>query len=261
MVDDLGQSEDSKGGEPQHHDRTEDSTDPGCAVALNREEPDQDGGGDGYHVRVEHRCGYCQPLDSGQDRDGGCDRTVAVQESRPEEAEQDQVSALASVIAAGRRDQSGESEDPAFTIVVGPHDEEDVLDRDHDHQGPEDQREDPEDVDRVWIQTVGLAQRLPEGVQGTGAYVAVDDPESSERESGVPSQVGRSGIGSDWMNLLDRSSLGLHRRVTRGNQPTEDQPGSKFEGMSPAHLHLGHRLILVLTGVTSLGAGKLTVSA
>lgn len=31
--------------------------------------------------------------------------------------------------------------------------------------------------------------------------------------------------------------------------------------MSPAHLHLGHRMIVILTGITSVGAGTLTVSA
>lgn len=31
--------------------------------------------------------------------------------------------------------------------------------------------------------------------------------------------------------------------------------------MTPAHLHLGHRLIVILTGITSLRAGKLAFSA
>lgn len=31
--------------------------------------------------------------------------------------------------------------------------------------------------------------------------------------------------------------------------------------MTPAHLHLGHRLIVILTAITSLGAGRFTVSA
>ena len=77
--------------------------------------------------------------------------------------------------------ERGQRHDPAVTAVVGAHDEAGVLDRDLDHQRPEDQRDDPVDARDVSVRgvAVGGEDELL-GVQGAGADVAEHDAERAE---------------------------------------------------------------------------------
>ena len=88
--------------------------------------------------------------------------------------------------------QRGQGHDPAVSAVVGPHDEPGVLDRDDDHQSPEDQGGGPEHVycaDHARGVVVGEDRLL--GVEGAGADVAVDDPEGAEGQDRL------AGVGDD----------------------------------------------------------------
>ena len=82
-------------------------------------------------------------------------------------------------------DQRDEGHDPALAVVVGAHDEGDVLDRDDDRDRPEDERDHAVDVG------LGRAHRVVVGgedslqrVERARADVAEDDPERAERERG-----------------------------------------------------------------------------
>ena len=88
--------------------------------------------------------------------------------------------------------QRGERHDPAVSAVVGPHDEPGVLDRDDDHQSPEDERRGPEHVqcgDHARGVVVGEDRLL--GVEGARADVAIDDPEGAEGQDRL------AGVGDD----------------------------------------------------------------
>ena len=91
----------------------------------------------------------------------------------------------------GRGDQCGESEDATFSVVVGAHDEHQVLDRDHGDQRPQDQREDAEHVgvgDREFV--AGTFEGLTQRVERAGADVAVDDAERAEGEAAGAAEIG-----------------------------------------------------------------------
>src|SRR4029079_9884138 len=67
-------------------------------------------------------------------------------------------------------------------LVVGAHDDRDVLQRDDDHHRPEDQAEDAEDVELVDAELMVTGERLAEGVDGRRADIAIDDADSAHDE-------------------------------------------------------------------------------
>src|SRR5215218_8313871 len=99
--------------------------------------------------------------------------------------------------------QREQGNDAPFTTVVGLQDENAVLDRDHDDEGPEDQGEDAQHRLGGQIAVACGVRGLLERVERTGSDVAEHNPERAEDgRSGVvigPSTVerntGRSGHG------------------------------------------------------------------
>ena len=119
--------------EPHHHDRTEQAPDAVGAVTLNREHPDQNHDRDRHHVRIEERRRDLEPFDRAKHRDRRRDHAVAVEQRRTEDAQEDE-HGPARPVALALRQQGGQREDAAFALVVGPHDDGDVLDRDDEQQ-------------------------------------------------------------------------------------------------------------------------------
>jgi hypothetical protein len=64
--------------------------------------------------------------------------------------------------------------------VVGAQDQGHILERDDDRQAPEDQGNDAEDVRRVERQAVFLVEDGPQGVEGAGTDIAIDDADRSQ---------------------------------------------------------------------------------
>jgi hypothetical protein len=115
--------------EPDHHNRSEHPADAVRAVPLDREHPDQDDDRDQHHVRIEERGRHLQPFDGTEHCDGRRDHPVAVEQRRAEESHQHQRrpgAALAVVLGQ----QRSQRQDAALALVVGAHDDRDVLDRD-----------------------------------------------------------------------------------------------------------------------------------
>ncbi len=79
-----------------------------------------------------------------------------------------------------------EGEDAAFTFIVGAEDADEVFDADEEDQGPEDERDDPEDVSAGGVDVVraGWAEAFAQRVDGAGADVAEDDAEGGDDEGG-----------------------------------------------------------------------------
>ncbi len=65
--------------EIEDHDRPEQYADPGRAIGLDRKQPDQDDDRDRQHEGGERIADRAQPLDRGEDRDGGRDDRVAIE--------------------------------------------------------------------------------------------------------------------------------------------------------------------------------------
>jgi hypothetical protein len=132
-------------GEPRHHDRAKQSPDTMRAVALDREHGNQNHNRDRHDVRIEQRCRELEPLDGSENGDRRSDHAVAVEQRRTEYAHQDEsrpVRAAPIVL----RQQSGQRQNATFTLVVGTHHDGDVLDRDHQQQRVDDERQDAQHV-------------------------------------------------------------------------------------------------------------------
>jgi hypothetical protein len=172
-------------GEPHQHDGAEDAPDDPRPVALHGEQPDQDRRGDRDDQMVHRRPDDLEALDRGQHRDRRRDDAVAEEQRRtddPQPGEQeDGAGRQAAVRPQQQRDQR---HDPALAVVVGAHDQRDVLDRDDDRDRPHDERDDAVDVggrDRDGSCDVTRERRL-QRVQGARPDVAEDDAERADRE-------------------------------------------------------------------------------
>ena len=81
-----------------------------------------------------------ETFDRRQDRNRRGDSAVAIEHGGSDDAGEDQLPPPAPGFVV-RRHQCGQREDAPLTFVVGSHHHEHVLDRDHQDQGPKDQRQ------------------------------------------------------------------------------------------------------------------------
>ena len=109
----------------------------------------------------------------------------------PSAIEHRAASALAARVLGHQRHQR---EDAAFALVVRAHDEDQVLDRNQQRERPEDQRQDAEDVLARGRDAVRAVKTLTQRVQRTGADVAVDDAEGTERQKGQVTATRRRSV-------------------------------------------------------------------
>ena len=169
-------------GEPDDHDRAEDGADYRRAGSLDAEESDEDDHCDRDDIRRQIGFDDLESFDGGEHRDCRCDDPVPVEKSGAEEPEQDQGPPQPDRwgLATGD-DEGGEGQDAAFTVVVRPHHEDQILDRYDQYQGPEHEGEHSEDAGTVDGHAFGGVKRLPEGVQRAGPDVAVDDAQGAHR--------------------------------------------------------------------------------
>ena len=79
-----------------------------------------------------------------------------------------------------------EREDAALAAVVGPHDEGQVLDRDHHRERPEDERQDAEEVLVRRRDAVLAIDALAERVERARSDVAEDDAGGHQHQLPVP---------------------------------------------------------------------------
>ena len=84
---DLAHAEHDQDGEPEQHDRPEQTADAAGAEVLHGEQADQHDHGDRQDERLEGGRGDLQALDRAQHRDGGCEQAVAVEQRRAQHAQ------------------------------------------------------------------------------------------------------------------------------------------------------------------------------
>jgi hypothetical protein len=82
------------------------------------------------------------------------------------------------------RDQRQQGEGAAFALVVGAHCHEHIFDRHDEHQRPEDQADDPEDVKPVDRQRVRPEEAFLHGVERRRADIAVDHADRTKHQLG-----------------------------------------------------------------------------
>ena len=173
---DIDDSEQTDDDEPDHHDRPEQPADARRAAPLNHEQADQDGERDRQDEVLEGRRHQLEALHGRKHRDRRGDDAVAVEQCRADDAEQHQHLNARAVGYPVRRHQGQQRQDPAFAVVVGAQDEDDVFERDHRHQRPEDERDHPKHVGRGrW----GVA----DGTQGDGKRVERACPDIAEHDA------------------------------------------------------------------------------
>jgi hypothetical protein len=136
---DAAHAQDRQHHEPDQHDRPEYRADRRRAAVLDAEQCQQDADRDRDHVRLEPRRGEIEALDRAEHRDRRRDRAVAVQQRAAEQSHADQRIAQRAGLGLAWVEQRDKRDDPAFAAIVGPHHDQQILDRDDDDQRPEDQ--------------------------------------------------------------------------------------------------------------------------
>ncbi len=165
--------------EPHGDDGAEQLAHDTGAEALNRKQADEDGDGDGQHIRLERGRGHFQPLDRAQDRNRRRDDAVAVEKRCPEHAygQQDHVPPAGGAGGFGRERRQGH--DAAFAAIVGAQNEQYVLQRHHHHQTPEDDGNSADEMLGVQRDADFRAEHGLDGVQRAGPDVAIHDPQGT----------------------------------------------------------------------------------
>ena len=195
MLQDRQQAEHGQRREPHHHHRPEQSADGTRAVTLQQEQTEQDRDRQRQHDRLERRRDELQALDRAEHRDRRRDHPVAEEERTPGQAERHH--RWRPTPRHRARDELHEREHATFAFVVGAQHDGDILDADHERDGPEDQRQDAEDV----LEGTGVQARhgehRSEGVQRTRADIAEHHTHRrhSQRERDGPTvERGHAGI-------------------------------------------------------------------
>ena len=122
----------------------------------------------------------CETLNGTEHRNGGRDCPVSVKQRCADKAHDDEVHAPGPRGDTPDAEQREECDDAAFAAVVGLQDEDAVLDRDDDDEGPEDQGEDAQNG-RGGQATVACGVRgFLERVKRAGSDIAKHDAQGTE---------------------------------------------------------------------------------
>jgi len=184
--------------EPQADDGAEPAADETGSETLHREQADDHEHGERHRPPLQRRRHQLQPFHGAQHRDGRRDDAVAVEQRGAEHAQQQQRVAQSGSVPHRARGQRSQRQAAALAVVVGAQHQQHVLQRHHQHQGPEDGRHGADEVHRVHRHAGGGREDLLHGVQRAGADVAVDDAEGAQRQRGQTLAGGRGRRGAGW---------------------------------------------------------------
>jgi hypothetical protein len=188
---DVDESQQTDDDEPDDHHRPEQPADTRSPAPLNHEQADEDGERERQDEFVECRRHQLEALHGRKHRNCRGDDAVAVEQRRTDDAEQDQNRNSGAVGYAFRRHQGQQRQNAAFAIVVGTQNEDDVFERDHRHQRPEDQRHHPQDIGGNRRGMAGGIQGDGKGVERARADIAEHDAKRGEREEPAAPFMGK----------------------------------------------------------------------
>ena len=184
ILQDLPHAQSGQRAEPQHHDRPEQRPDARRAEALQQEQRHQHGQGQRQHVGFELRCHHRQPFDGRQHRNGRRDHRIAVKQRSTGNADDHQSVAPARPGPLGERHQRHHA---ALAAVVGPQDVGHVLERHHQRDRPENQRQDAQHVARGRRQPVERRKAFLQGIKRARPDITKHDTQcgQDQRRQGV----------------------------------------------------------------------------
>ena len=170
------QAKDAHDDEPDHDDGAEDPAHLRRALGLRGKEGDENEDGQGHDVGNEIGGDELEPLDRREDRHRRCYHAVAVQESRPYDAQEgDEGLALDTALGQVARDQADKGQYAALSPIVRAQDDEEILDADDQAQGPDEEGYYPHGVVSFRRDSVQGGEAFAKRVQRGGANVAEDD--------------------------------------------------------------------------------------
>ncbi len=176
-----GQSGRGQHDEPQHHDRAEEHADLARSEALNCEEDDQDHCRDGNDQVRDRRHSDMQTFDGREHTDRRRDDRIAVEQRHADDTDHEKHPGAPGLFGVQALAERGQRHHTALTIVVGTHQDADVLDGHDDRNAPEHQRDHSEHVGLVRAHSASVEQedRL-QRVQRAGADIAEDDAQRGD---------------------------------------------------------------------------------
>jgi len=179
---DLNQSEDAQHSEPQCHDGTERFADAFRAALLHDEECEQHDHSQRQDEGFESGYGHFEALHGAQHRNCRRDHAVTVKERGPRQPEhgQDPGQVLA---GSSPESQDEERKYSSFALVVGAHDQKNVFDGDDEQEGPNQARQNSENIGLCERQPMLRVEALAKCIDGACSDIAEDDAERSENEA------------------------------------------------------------------------------
>src|SRR6516162_10547777 len=179
---DLDQSEDAEHSKPQGNDGTEILADAFRATLLHDKEGEQYDHSYRQYKGFERGYRHLEPLDGAQHRNRRRDHTVTVKERGARQAKHDQEPGQ---VLAGSAPESQREERiyPPFALVVGAHDQEDVFDGNDKQNGPNQARQNADNIGLRYRQPMLGIEALAKRVDGTCSDVPKDDAERGENEA------------------------------------------------------------------------------
>src|SRR4051794_945948 len=184
LGDDPADAGHGEGAEPQQRHWAEQRPDPAGAETLHGEEHREDDRRHRHDDMAQGGLDDADPLDGGQHADRRRDQGIAVEQRQAEDAEHHQRRTLSAAAGVEPARQRGQGHHAALAVVVGPHEDADVLDRDDQGDRPEHHRDHAVDValGRAHRPVVDREDRL-QRVERAGADVAEHDAERGEHQA------------------------------------------------------------------------------
>ena len=180
MPENGQQSEEADGAEPQNHNRAEHLADDRGAMPLHEKKPDQDQAGQWNDVSGRGIGSHIEPFNGRKHGNGRSNDPVTVQEGGARGTQHSEHCPSFPIFFQRSLQAGKERKDTAFAFVVGLHDENNILQTNHKHQRPEDQRKDAENIDWRGRDAMAAGKALLDGVQRAGADIAINNPQGGQ---------------------------------------------------------------------------------
>ncbi|MNG92777.1 hypothetical protein D3C79_517230 [compost metagenome] len=182
VLEDAVQAQHRQGQEPDQHDGGKQLAHGGGAMFLDGEQQGQHQHRERHYIGIQGGGRYFQALDGRHHRHGRGDHHLTIEEAAADEPQDDQHRRPCLRGVAGRERHQGE--DAPFARVVRPHHEGEVLDRDHQDQQPEDEREKAQDGGGFDPEPELARQALAQGIERAGADIAIDHADRRQHDAG-----------------------------------------------------------------------------
>jgi hypothetical protein len=191
-LNDVVESQHGQRHKPDRHHQSEELADAARSTALDREQRHEDAARERQHERRESRTGDGEPLDGAEHRDRRRDHAVAVQQRRADDRQERHAgdpSFARRMRAEPIRNNCQQGEDAPLAMVVGAHDEAQILDGHHHDQRPQHERQNSVQVGGAGLCAPRGEQTFLQGVQRTCADVAKHDSQGAQHQRRHPRRV------------------------------------------------------------------------